>query len=595
MLASPHDSNPMLIVEMTILHTFSLCETARVIFVCPNAAVLKERLNEWHRGSTKKLKKSICILTDDLPLNGQLFEQNHLILCSPPQWEALSRNWKSREGFADIRLFIAYDLHEIGNETVDSAIFESVVSRMRFIQSQLGQNLFRIAGFSYEVPNASDLGLWIGAPASSIFNFYVQERPKVFSGAQNELPIESAVHKALEDLLNIEVGNRRVTNVQDAVDYLTWSLYYRRLLQNPNYYDLTATSDRHLSDHLSELVDRSLQSLKDKQCILLDEEGDISPLNLGLIAAYYSLPCTVVDILLEQLDARSNKRALLGIIEKLKGIQLLLLLQAYISRKPITSSAAEQLKTTLPEVLRLLHALVDVSSSEAFLKPALASMELSQMICQAIEDEQSPFLQLPNVDNSLISRLFSNNMPNFKDFILAPNKFRKLISNVSDEETAAAIENMCNSIPIVEWTLSYKINDSSETFSLQKNDVIDVDGGDQLTVFIRLTRLRESLSSIPAAICPRYPHVKSEGWWCVLGHVGSNTLLGVRRLQMKRNEMKVKLECSVPNSAGNKEIKVFLKSDCYRGIDQEFSFYLKIASTESNKGEDAEMSSESDV
>lgn len=35
----------------------------------------------------------------------------------------------------------------------------------------------------------------------------------------------------------------------------------RRLTQNPNYYNLHGTSHRHLSDHLSDLVENTLNDL----------------------------------------------------------------------------------------------------------------------------------------------------------------------------------------------------------------------------------------------------------------------------------------------------------------------------------------------
>ena len=46
------------------------------------------------------------------------------------------------------------------------------------------------------------------------------------------------------------------------MDYLTWTFYYRRLTQNPNYYNLTGVTHRHVSDHLSDLVEAVLSDLE---------------------------------------------------------------------------------------------------------------------------------------------------------------------------------------------------------------------------------------------------------------------------------------------------------------------------------------------
>ncbi len=112
--------------------------------------------------------------------------------------------------------------------------------------------------------------------SSKHIQLYFRARPRVFFLVlKMSYPSNLKLTICLTDILNIEAGSNRIRNVQDAVDYLTWTLYYCRLLQNPNYYGLIGTSDRHLSDHLSDLVDTSLEELKEAECILVDEEGDI--------------------------------------------------------------------------------------------------------------------------------------------------------------------------------------------------------------------------------------------------------------------------------------------------------------------------------
>jgi len=76
------------------------------------------------------------------------------------------------------------------------------------------------------------------------------------------LPIESHLDHYLHDYFNAEIVTKTIENKQDAVDYLTWTLFYRRLTKNPNYYNLQNISNQYLSDYLSELVENILNNLE---------------------------------------------------------------------------------------------------------------------------------------------------------------------------------------------------------------------------------------------------------------------------------------------------------------------------------------------
>ena len=110
---------------------------------------------------------------------------------------------------------------------------------------------------------------------------------KTVESELNIFLVESHLEWSLHDHFNAEVVTKTIENKQDAVDYLTWTFLYRRMTQNPNYYNLQGTTHRHLSDNMSELVETTLEDLKQMKCIAIEDEVDVSPLNLGMIAAYY--------------------------------------------------------------------------------------------------------------------------------------------------------------------------------------------------------------------------------------------------------------------------------------------------------------------
>lgn len=61
-------------------------------------------------------------------------------------------------------------------------------------------------------------------------------------------------------------------------------------------------------------------------------------------------------------------------------------------------------EVVLAKAIRLIQACVDVLSSNGWLSPAVAAMELAQMVTQAMWSKDSYLKQLPHFNNDIIKR-----------------------------------------------------------------------------------------------------------------------------------------------------------------------------------------------
>ena len=71
--------------------------------------------------------------------------------------------------------------------------------------------------------------------------------------------------------MNAEIVAGTITSKQDAMDYVTWTYFFRRLIMNPSYYQLEDTSNNAINKYLTKIVSNALTQLENSYCIEIEE------------------------------------------------------------------------------------------------------------------------------------------------------------------------------------------------------------------------------------------------------------------------------------------------------------------------------------
>ncbi|OWK10391.1 hypothetical protein Celaphus_00005853, partial [Cervus elaphus hippelaphus] len=198
------------------------------------------------------------------------------------------------------------------------------------------------------------------------------------------------------------------------------------------------------------------------------------------------------------------------------------------------------------QAIRLIQACVDVLSSNGWLSPALAAMELAQMVTQAMWSKDSYLKQLPHFTSEHIKRCTDKGVESVFDIMEMEDEERNALLQLSDSQIAD-VARFCNRYPNIE--LSYEVVDKDAIRS-----------GGPVVVLVQLEREEEVTGPV---IAPLFPQKREEGWWVVIGDAKSNSLISIKRLTLQQ-KAKVKLDFVAP-ATGAHNYTLYFMSDAYMG------------------------------
>ena len=448
-------------------------------------------------------------------------------------------------------------------------------------------------------------------------------------------PVESNLLSVLTDHFNAEIVAGTIKTKQEAMDYLTWTYFFRRLLRNPAYYHLEDLADENLNTFLSNIVSSKIQELQSSYCVAIDADGaSLQSQFLGMIASYYYLSHKTVKLFADTLTPSSSSNEVLQLLcdvpeydempvrhnedkvnEEMASTlpirlpsytydsphtKVHLLLQASFSRQGMPmADYVTDLKSVHDQAIRILQAMLDVSADNGWLQTSLRVMHLVKMIVQGCWVKDDPLLQLPNVEPQHLPLFY--NLPSekkdisFADIVLGysgkTELLRKNLSSQFDESKIQQIRKAMLHVPllrVLHSVVGTPLLDSA--YTARENPAggkwIPVHADKDYSLDVKLTIPRSGKSPEQRhrgrkAIAPRFTKPVDETWWVVLGEVETGELIALKRCgPFRGNTLSVPLAFYTPEIPGRHIYTLFVISQTYFGLDQQYQIYLEVLESE---------------
>lgn len=389
---------------------------------------------------------------------------------------------------------------------------------------------------------------------SGIARIFTQDSKKEFYKhfLHTGFPVESSLHKVLDNHLGAEVSSKTIATKQDALDYLTWTFFFRRLHKNPSYYGLEISSDEHntrvaqqmVNNYMISIVDKSLSELSESKCLELHPNGDVNPTPLGKIMSYYYLSHHTIRYLVahakrnasfedvlswmscaaeyDELPVRHNEdlinsqmSSLLPISTDIMGqsfpmwdphIKAFLLLQSHMIRAdlPIQDYIGDQM-SVLDQAIRVIQASIDTLTELGYLSSVLQMITLLQCIKMARWPTDNPLSIFPGVDP------ISNTAKALVELeSLSPQNLKSLAQTISPSPVIqSSFLKAVSVLPILN---------------------VSVTNVTTLALTVIISRKNPVTEKECRIYAPHFPKSQTEGWFVVIADSTVDEVFAVKRL-----------------------------------------------------------------
>lgn len=427
---------------------------------------------------------------------------------------------------------------------------------------------------------------------SGIARIFTQDSKKAFYKhfLHTGFPVESSLHNVLDNHLAAEASAGTIATKQDALDYLTWTFFFRRIHKNPSYYGLeispeeqsTIAAQEHANDFMVGLVDKSLSELADSSCVAVHSNGDVDPTPFGKIMSYYYLSHKTIRHLLhaakptatfaealtwmslateyDELPVRHNEDLInatlstnlplqaeeMGLPMWDPHVKAFLLLQAHFSRidLPISDYVGDQ-TSVLDQAVRVLQAAIDVLAELGHLAACKMMMTLLQCVKSARWPTDAPASILPGVDPA------------------ADAASTTLLSIAAAAATPKALDGMTRTLNIATAHRAAFTKAASTLPHLQTT----ITSATPSRLSLEITRRNAPLTRDAKMYAPKFPKPQTEGFFVVVSDAGTRGLVAIKRVGWNAGERRVRCSVGLPVHEGVLGVVVEVVSDGYVGME----------------------------